>query len=93
MRKILIILLVLVTGYCIQIQDLSVAEDVGFVKGLWRKMLNRARPEEEKTEAPKKIPIEKPRPEQVPRKELSKEEIIEVLNNNLSIYDDFYISS
>lgn len=82
MRKILIISLILVTGYRLLVTNISFAQekDAGFVKGMWRKIIQRSKGEE-KERAPR-------RP--VPRvaKDLTKEEKVEVINNNLYVFGD-----
>lgn len=82
MRKILIKTLLLSTVCCLLTAGMSFAQekDVGFVKRMWRKIIHRGKVEE------KEIAPKKP----VPRvqKELTKEEKIEIINNNLYVYGD-----
>ena len=86
MRKILIISLILVTGYWLLVANISFAQekDAGYLKSMWRKIIQKGKVEEKEI-APKKLVLpEKPVPT-VP-KELTKEEKIEVINNNLYVY-------
>lgn len=80
MRKILIISLMLIIGYWLPVANFSFAQekDAGFIKGMWRKIIERDKVEEK---TPKKPAPRAP-------KELTKEEKIEALNDNLYVYGD-----
>ncbi len=82
MRKILIISLILVTGYWLLVTNISFAQekDAGFVKRMWRKIIQRGKAEEKEI-APKK-PVSRV------QRDLTKEEKIEVINDNLYLYGD-----
>ena len=82
MRKILIKTLLLFTVYYLLTAGMSFAQekDVGFVKRMWRNIIHRGKVEEKEIAPKKPVPT-------VPE-ELTKEEKIEGINNNLYVSGD-----